>query len=77
MNIPKYKQQTIVLTRGKHGRIELFNGMRKKAGKSTWKTQWYMRVRGRNGRILATSEGYNRKFSARKCYVALLAFFHS
>lgn len=74
---PVYKLEIIVLTRSPKGQVELFNGMRRLAGENEWKPQWYLRVRSRNGRILAISEGYNRKAAAKKCYVALLRFFNS
>lgn len=36
-------------------RIELFRGQNR---------QWYWRIRARNGRVLASSEGYTRRASA-------------
>jgi len=36
-------------------RIELFRGVNR---------QWYWRIRARNGRVLASSEGYTRRASA-------------
>lgn len=71
-----FKSKTFALTKSPHGQAEIFTGMTRRAS-TYWRKQWYFRVRARNGQILLTSEGYNQKASAKKCYVAALMFFNS